>query len=78
MSDTIPERDIRTALRSLLTVPVWSPDPGALTVASVMGWSRATAYQAVKDGRVPSIKISRSRYAVSTAALLRLVDGSAA
>jgi excisionase family DNA binding protein len=54
---------------------MWSSDPEALTVASVMGWSRTTAYRVLHEGTLPVIKISRSRYAVSTAVLLAWLDG---
>lgn len=81
-AETVPASpitpDIRAELRRRLTIQVWSSDPTAMTVASVMGWSRSTAYGVVKEGRLPSIKISRARYAVSTAALLQWLDGDAA
>lgn len=77
--DLVPavDLDVRAELRRRFTIPVWSSDPAAMTVATVMGWSRSAAYKAVNDGNIPSVKVSRNRYAVSTLALLAFIDGAA-
>jgi excisionase family DNA binding protein len=47
------------------------------TAAGVLGISRAHAYEAVKSGALPVIRIGK-RMAVPTQALLRLVDAACA
>jgi excisionase family DNA binding protein len=44
------------------------------TVAAMLGISRALAYQLVRSGDLPSIKLGR-RVVVPRAAFLRLLDG---
>jgi excisionase family DNA binding protein len=47
---------------------------GVETAATMLGISRALAYQLVSGGELPSIKLGR-RVVVPRAALLRLVSG---
>ena len=59
------------------------PDPAdrpTITVdeaAAALGIGRATAYEAVRRGEIPSIRLGR-RIVVPTAAIVRLLDGTPA
>ena len=44
--------------------------------AKILGISRNTAYEAVKSGQLPTVKIGR-RFLVPKAALARLLDSAA-
>jgi len=44
-------------------------------VAKLLGLSRNTAYQAVRSGQIPSVKISK-RYLIPKASLQRLLDSA--
>jgi excisionase family DNA binding protein len=44
--------------------------------ASILGIGTATAYQAVKEGRIPSIRLGEKRIVVPIAALDRMLEGA--
>jgi excisionase family DNA binding protein len=46
--------------------------------ASILGVGRASAYEGVRTGRIPSIRISERRIVVPRAALDRLLNGNEA
>lgn len=55
------------------------PQRATLTVtqaARVLGISRAAAYEAVKTGRLPSLRLSERRIVVPRRALERLLDSA--
>jgi excisionase family DNA binding protein len=62
---TLPDPQIRP------TLPVW-PDTGQL-----LGLSKASTYEAVRRGEIPSIRVGR-RLLVPTAALRRMLGVDAA
>ncbi len=43
--------------------------------AQILGIGRASAYEAVRSGRIPSLKVSSRKVLVPRAALRRLLDG---
>ncbi|MGC8486500.1 MAG: helix-turn-helix domain-containing protein [Candidatus Baltobacteraceae bacterium] len=43
--------------------------------AKILGLSRACCYEAVRSGRIPSLRLSERRIVVPRAALERLLDG---
>lgn len=64
------DSDLRKAVMEQLTVPVE-------VAGKVFGLCRVSAYEAVKDGTIPSIRIGR-RIAVPTAALRKMLGIEAA
>ena len=60
------QNDIQKALRQDLTVPVWP------TAGRALGLSRNSAYEAVKRGEIPSLRIG-SAIRVPTAALRQML-----
>ena len=75
--DPAPEltQDVRVKLRAVLAVPLWADDPTVLCAGRVMGWSKSATYKAAADGWLPVVKVSATRFVVSTSVLLALVDG---
>ena len=62
---------------AVLPIPTDEPVVSVERAGSILGISRATAYAAVNNGTIPSIRLGR-RIVVPTAPLLRLVglDGT--
>ena len=46
--------------------------------ARILGVGRAAAYEGVRSGRIPSVRVSARRIVVPLAALERLLEGEAA
>ena len=61
----------------MLTDPLSQPTMTVDEAASIMKISRASAYEAVRSGEIPSIRIGR-RIVVPTAALRRMLGLDAA
>jgi excisionase family DNA binding protein len=61
----------------VLTDPLSQPTMTVDEAASIMKISRASAYEAVRSGEIPSIRIGR-RIVVPTAALRRMLGLDAA
>jgi transcriptional regulator with XRE-family HTH domain len=59
------------------TLPVWSSDSDEPCAGRLLGVSRGTAFEAVRRGDIPSLRIA-GRIRVPTAALRRLLDGQPA
>jgi excisionase family DNA binding protein len=57
----------------LLPDPQTEPTVDVPVAAQVLGISRATAYEAVRRGEIPAIRLGKRRVVVPTAALLRLL-----
>jgi excisionase family DNA binding protein len=53
--------------------PQMEPTVSVERAGALLGICRATAYQAVRTGEIPAIRIGRRRVVVPTAALLRLL-----